>query len=129
MDVGEVAPSAARDENLPSGLRIVLEKQNAAMALPGDGGAHQSGRTGAQNDYIEFWRFSRHPFIVAECPHEKTVAGAASLLCRLHLLFDRIHAFHSLGEADLLTAAHELDRFHLPAFHQQRLNRRLVAHV
>ena len=54
MNVGEVAAASSGDEDLAAGLWIVFEKENSAIALPGDGGAHESGGTCAENDDVEF---------------------------------------------------------------------------
>ena len=53
MQVGEVAASAAGDQNLFSDALGPLQHGHAPSALAGLNGAHQTGRATAENDYIE----------------------------------------------------------------------------
>ncbi len=53
IDVGEVAASAAGDENLFPDAGSVVEQAYPAATLAGLDGAHQSGGAGAQNDGIK----------------------------------------------------------------------------
>ena len=52
VEVGEVAPPAARDEDLPARRFGVLDHQHAASALAGLARAHQAGRAGAEDDDV-----------------------------------------------------------------------------
>ena len=53
MQVGKVAAPAAGDQNLFADALSALQHGHAASALAGFNGAHQAGRTSAENDYIE----------------------------------------------------------------------------
>jgi hypothetical protein len=60
MQVGEVAPSAAGDQNLSPRLRIVLDDEHSPPAAAGHRCAHQPGRSGPENDHIELARVYWH---------------------------------------------------------------------
>ena len=60
--IGEIAAAAARDENLGARLIVMLEQQHAPAALPRSHRAHQSGRAGADDHYVE--RFHRDRIIL-----------------------------------------------------------------
>jgi hypothetical protein len=66
MNIGEVASTAAGDQDLPPRLRIVLQQQNTPVPLPRNSRAHQPRRTRAQHNHVEFASFTRHISIVAE---------------------------------------------------------------
>jgi hypothetical protein len=53
VDVGEVAASAAGDQDFASDPGIVLEDEDAPAPFARFDGAHQSGRAGADDCYIE----------------------------------------------------------------------------
>jgi hypothetical protein len=53
VQIGEVAPPAARDEDLPARLTAMLQQGHTPPALPGGRRAHQPRRARAENDYIE----------------------------------------------------------------------------
>jgi hypothetical protein len=74
MNIGEVASTAAGDQDLPSRLRIVLQQQNTPIPLPRNSRAHQPRRTRAQHNHVEFASFTRHISIVAERTGTKTIA-------------------------------------------------------
>src|SRR5579883_1078337 len=59
MNVGEVAASSARDEDLLAGAICVLEYRDAEAALAGFDRAHQSG--GASTHYDRVETISGHP--------------------------------------------------------------------
>jgi len=52
VEVGEIAPPAARDQDLLSHRIGMIDQQHARTALPGDGGAHQPCRARAEDDRI-----------------------------------------------------------------------------
>ncbi len=54
MQIREIAPPAAGDEDFASGLAVVFEEGNPPAALASDGCAHQASRAGPQNNHIEF---------------------------------------------------------------------------
>ena len=51
--VGEVAPPAARDDDLPARLIGMVEQQDALAARPGGGRRHHPGRARAEDDGVE----------------------------------------------------------------------------
>ena len=53
MQVGEVAATAAGDEDLFAGLAGVIEHEDAAAAAGGGGGGHQPGGAGAEDDDVD----------------------------------------------------------------------------
>ncbi len=59
MQVGEVAASAAGDQDLFPNTVGQLQHGNAASALAGFHGAHQPGCAAAENDYVKFLRHYR----------------------------------------------------------------------
>jgi hypothetical protein len=60
VQICEIAPAAAGDENLAAGLPVVFEKRHATAALAGHSGTHQASRARAQDNYIELARRSGH---------------------------------------------------------------------
>src|SRR5512139_2186424 len=52
-NICEVAASAARNQDLSPRFRRMVYQQDAASALPGNGGAKHPGCAGANNDRIE----------------------------------------------------------------------------
>ena len=52
MQVGEVTAAAARDKNLLADLAAALDNQNAPSPFARLDGAHQTGGTAADDDYI-----------------------------------------------------------------------------
>jgi hypothetical protein len=54
--VGEVAATAARDQDLAADLAVALDHQHAPAALSGFAGAHQPRRAGADHDHVEVHR-------------------------------------------------------------------------
>ena len=62
LEVGEVAASAAGDQNFRARLRAMLEQQHAPAAPPRAHRAHHPGRAGAQHDDVErFHQRRRRP--------------------------------------------------------------------
>ncbi len=61
MQIGEVAASAARDQDLAPGLGVMFQHHHAASALPGLNGAHQSGC--ARADYQNVYRVRRQRYL------------------------------------------------------------------
>ena len=53
MQIGEIAASAARHQDLLADLVGTLQHQHATAPAPGHKGTHQAGRTAADNDHIE----------------------------------------------------------------------------
>jgi hypothetical protein len=53
MQVGKVAAPAAGDEDLFADTLGPLQDSHAPSTPAGFNGAHQAGRSGAENDYIE----------------------------------------------------------------------------
>ncbi len=53
MNVGEVAASAARDEDFFADAVGVIEQSDAASALAGFDGAHESGGACAEDEGVE----------------------------------------------------------------------------
>ena len=107
VNVGEVASSAARDQNLPPRLRIVLQQQHAPPALPRNRSAHQPRRTRAQHDHVEFLRFR---LTLPHCHRRRRAIRTSAhlserLLRRLHLLVDRVHAIDGFCQTNLLVPA------------------------
>jgi len=51
--VGEITASAAGDQYLLSNALGLLQYYHATAALAGFHGAHQAGRSAAENDYIK----------------------------------------------------------------------------
>ena len=66
MQVGEVAASAAGDQDLFADALSALQHGHAASALAGFNGTHQPGGAGAENDYIEL---KLHGRLVAQRDH------------------------------------------------------------
>ena len=61
VEICEIAPPAAGDEDFAPGLGVVVQQRHPAAALPGHGGAHQPRRAGPQNNHIE---------LAGRCGHE-----------------------------------------------------------
>ena len=61
VEVGEIAAAAARDQDLLSGRVGMVDEQDPAAALAGDGGAHQPRPAGAEDDRVVGLRFHRAP--------------------------------------------------------------------
>jgi hypothetical protein len=53
VDVGEVAAASAGDEDFASWQAAVVEQGDTASALACDGGAHEAGGSGTEDDYVE----------------------------------------------------------------------------
>ena len=68
-DVGEIAPPAAGNEDLGAGIGHVVDQQDAAAALPGERGAIEAGRAGADNDRV-IGAGGRHGAALAGCGDE-----------------------------------------------------------
>ena len=65
MDVGEVAPSAAGDENLSPRLRILFKQQYPTSSVTRDRGAHQPRSARTKNDDIKLLGCCRHYLILS----------------------------------------------------------------
>ena len=52
VDVGEIAPAAARNQDLAARLAIALDHHDLAPALTRDGGAEEPGGARAENDGV-----------------------------------------------------------------------------
>jgi hypothetical protein len=52
VQVGEIAPAAAGDQNFLADVIRVFEDQDASSAFAGFDGTHQAGCTGSQNDGV-----------------------------------------------------------------------------
>src|SRR5258708_7133824 len=59
LEIGEVAASAARDEDLLARARAAFQEQDAPAASPGGHRAHQPGGAGPENYNIEQFHFFR----------------------------------------------------------------------
>jgi hypothetical protein len=59
VQIGEVAASAAGDEDLSPWLPVVFEQRDSASALTSYRRAHQPSSSRAQDDYIELACFGR----------------------------------------------------------------------
>ena len=66
VPVGEIAASAARDQDLAPNLRVVLQHHHPPPAPPRLDGAHQPG--GARSDYHRIDSLSRHPLTFWQSP-------------------------------------------------------------
>ena len=53
FEIGEVASSAAGDQDLLAGPIRMIEQQHAPAALPGRQRAHQPGRPGSHDRHVE----------------------------------------------------------------------------
>ena len=69
VDIGEIAPASAGDENLAAGLGVVVEQDYPSTTPAGDGCAHQTCGAGSQNNYIAVLSGGSgwHVFIVSDC--------------------------------------------------------------
>ena len=86
MNVGEVASAATGDENLASGLRIVFEEKDSSVALTGDSGAHETGRTGSEDDDVEFARSGGH---CIDCRRTRLMIGVCVGLTAKDITWER----------------------------------------
>ena len=62
-EVGEVGAAAAGDEDFFADAVGVVEEQDAAAAMAGSGGGHETCGSGAENDYVK--RLQGGPFLFA----------------------------------------------------------------
>ena len=76
MNVGEVAAATSGDEDFAAGLGVVFEQDNAAAALSGDGGAHEAGGAGAEDDGVIIVHSSQFVVLSMSCePSAFSLAG------------------------------------------------------
>src|SRR5262249_12741073 len=72
-EVGEIAASTARDQNLAPDFAVVLQNQNTTSAFAGFDGAHQACGAGADHNHIP--RGRRHCFILSEARQQSPPAS------------------------------------------------------